>query len=383
MPDLPSFADLQAVGRAEMLARSARLTPEVLDRDGSDANALNAASAAMNDQVVGQLALILRDGFIGTAVGPGLRKLVWDRYRLAVKEASAAYGEVQFATTAPAAGAFTINAGTRLSTSDGTEYETLVTVVFPALSTGPIAAPVRSVLAGAGVQAAAGTIANIIGQIAGQPADLTVTNALATAGAGDAETENSVRERALGYYTTLRRGTLSAVLQGALATPGVEKARVFEYLGVVAQPNGRLQVVVTDAFTDALVAQGVNPPAYQTQAQTLGLQVRTVLQDYVAAGVAFSVFVAQVVLITQRLSYAVQAGFDPAAVDAAVRAAAVNYCNSLRPGAVYDPAAVKVAVDTVEGVVPGSGLVLSPTVPIVPAALQVLRTTLGLASTGA
>lgn len=383
MPDLPSFVDLQQAGRAEMLADSNRLTPEVLDRDGSDANVLNASSAAMGDQIVGQLALVLRDLFLGTAKGAALRKLAWDRYRLASKEASAAWGTVEFTTTAAAAATFTIDVGLRLSTSDGTEFETLTVAVFPAGSTGPISVPVRSVLAGAGQQAAAGTITNITGTITGQPADLAVTNAAATAGAGNAESNDSIRERAVNFYTTVRRGTPSAVLQGALATPGVVKANVFEYLGADAQPNGRLNIVVTDNFTAALVNQSANPPAYQTQAQALALQVRATLQEYIAQGVAFSVFVAQVILLSQRLSYAVQASYDPSTVDNAVRATAANYVNTLRPGQTYDPGEVKRIVDSTEGVVAESCVVLSPTVPVVPAALQVIRTSLGLVSTGA
>ena len=83
-------------------------------------------------------------------------------------------------------------------------------------------------LAGLNQQVKAETITSIIDFPSGGPADLVVTNAAATFGAANEETDITLRARARAFWSTARRGTLSAIKQGALAVPGIETASCFE-----------------------------------------------------------------------------------------------------------------------------------------------------------
>ena len=73
--DFPSFWSLFRVGRDEILARSSRLTRAVVEREGSDANALVAVSAAIGDEVVGTLASAVGGLFLDSATGDALDRL--------------------------------------------------------------------------------------------------------------------------------------------------------------------------------------------------------------------------------------------------------------------------------------------------------------------
>jgi len=76
MGDFPNFQDLFRVGRDEALVRNGKLTKASIEREGGDANILNAAAAA-----VGAAGIV---GFVGLVaphaarlvVGPGHRRLV-------------------------------------------------------------------------------------------------------------------------------------------------------------------------------------------------------------------------------------------------------------------------------------------------------------------
>ena len=322
MPDLPTWQALFRVGRDEILARSDRLTIEAIEREGSDVNALVAAAAAIGDEVVGQLATGLGGLFLDTAKGEALDRLVFDRYGMTRKAAAPAFGTVLFATTAATAAAFTIPAGTVLGTSDGLQFVTIAAVAFPAASVGPVVANVRSILAGADQQAKASTIKSIVTSITGQPADLTVNNSTATAGAADEEADDSLRARARAFFTTARRGTLGAIKLGALAVPGVETASVIELLDLDGQPDQIVSVVVADAFTDALVEDNANPPAYQAQSQALGVAIAAALEEVRAAGIPVRVAVAQVVMQPIHFAVAFVAGVDVDTVTTSAKATA-------------------------------------------------------------
>lgn len=384
--DFPNFQTLFQIARNEALARNSSMTRDAIEREGSDANIMIAAAVAAADQVVGQQVLNTSGQFLDSALGDALDKLLFDRYGLTRKVAAAAVGTVRFTTTAAAPNAFTLPAGIQLSTSDGLQFETIESELFEAGSTGPVYVAVRSLLAGADQQARIGTINSIISRIPGAPTDLIVTNTLATAGAADRESDSEFRARGRSFFTTVQRGTLSAITQAALSVPGVVRANTFELLDVNGAPNYRVSCVIADQYTDTLANYTAVNPSYQTQSQVLSQEVFNVLQDYRPAGVFVQVQVAQVVLQSIGLSLSFRAGVNLDTVALSARAAITNYINNLAPGqSLYLEPMIQalrgvdgLIVDGDEISVQNSTAVTSSDPLIYVKPLQVLRTSLAL-----
>ncbi len=300
--DFPNFRTLFQIARNEALVRNAQLTQDAIDREGSDANILIASAVAATDEVVGQQITVTSGLFLDSASGDALDRLLFDRYGLVRKVASAAVGSVAFSTTAVNPSPFTIPSGTQLATSTGLSFETVGGMLFPAGTTGPIYVTVRSLLAGANQQAAINTINNLVGTVPSSPTDLVVTNPIATAGASDRESDTEFRERGRSFYTTVQRGTLSAITQGALSVPGVVSASTYEFLDSSGLPNKRVGCVIADKYTDSLANYTTVPPVYEAQSKVLAQQVFNALEAYRPAGVFVQVQLAQVVPLPVSLS---------------------------------------------------------------------------------
>jgi hypothetical protein len=238
--------------------------------------------------------------------------------------------------------------------------------------------PIRSVLAGIAQQAAVGTLTAIVGAIPGAPSGLVVTNSLATAAADDDEADESLRGRARAFWTTVRRGTLGAIQAGALGVPGVRTAEVFETLDATGRPARMCQLVVSDAFTDALVNLDVVPATYQTQAQTLASAVFAGLSDVRAGGIYIDVQVAQVVLQAVRLALSFNAGVDTDAVAQEARSVVVGLVNEKPPGSNFARSAIVDGLRTVPGLYITGDEVLSPAGDVIAQPLQAIRTSLAL-----
>lgn len=381
--DFTSRQELFRVARDLVLLLEGRITRDSIERPGSDANILVNTGVAAGEEVVGQLIDVCAGQFLDSAEGDRLDRYVFDRYGLTRKEAASSLGTAVFSTSVATAVAFTIPQNTILSTAAGLQFITTLDTSFPAASTGPVFVPIRSVLSGADQQAAIGEITSIIGAIAGAPADLTVTNTVATAGAADAEGDESLRDRARRFFTTARRGTLGALEAGALAVPGVTSATAIESIDSLGRPSRFLQLVVTDRFTEALAELGTEDPSYDAQSQQLALQVFNALSDVRAGGVFVQVIVAQVILQQVVLQLTFTAGVDADVVALQARAVVVNLINQLAPGAQFDPAVAVEALRSVTGLIITGNEIASPVGPIVPNTAQVLRTTLALVTAGA
>ena len=111
MSDFPSQDVLFRVFRDEVLARNEKLALDAVERDGADANVLGASACAVGDEVIGQLADVAAAGWLDSAEGDALARLVFDRYSLVRKQAGVAMGSVEFSTTGPSPATFTIPAG--------------------------------------------------------------------------------------------------------------------------------------------------------------------------------------------------------------------------------------------------------------------------------
>lgn len=377
--DIISFDTLFQVARNEALFRQGQLTVSAVDREGSDANILFACSAAVGDECMGQLLLVEAGLFLDSATDAALDRLVFDRYGLTRKPASPAVGEVTFGLSAANPTPFTIPSGTILSTSAGIQFITTAAKLFSAGDTALAGVPVQSLLAGSAQQANINTITGIVGSITGAPSGITVTNPKATAGAGDAEADSSLRGRARNFFATARRGTIAAIINGALAVPGVQTAQAFEALDGNGHQARQVQLVIADQFTSALADLTPTPAAYSTQSQVFATTVFNALADVRAAGIYVDVIVAQLALQSFTLVPNIVAGANSDTVVAGAMAAIVGYTNALIPGQTWSRNAQIQLLKGVSGLANPGECIISPPNDIVPAGdLIVIRTTPGL-----
>lgn len=380
MPDLPSFSAIFRAARDELLLRSSRISRDAVEREGADANILVAAIAAIGDQVMGQLSSVEAATFLDSASVEALDRLVFDRYGLVRKPASASQCTVQFSTTAPAPTTFTIPVGVRLQTADGIQFVTTESVIFLAATTGPVACAARSVLAGGSQNVLAGAITSITTPVTSQPADLVVTNPFASAGGDDAEDDDSLRDRARRFFTTARRGTLGALEAAALGVPGVRKAAAFEVVDVLGRPARVVELVAADAFTEQFVNYTSVPARYQTQSQLLATTIFNALAEVRPAGTFVNVLIANVVLQAFQLSLTFTAGADVNAAALQARATTVAFVNALKPGESLVLADLVAALANVPGLAASGNNLASPAGNVSVQPTQVLRTSLGLVS---
>jgi uncharacterized phage protein gp47/JayE len=395
MSDVPTRADLFRISRDEILSLNPQLATEVVEEPGSDANILIAGAVAAGDEVLGQVTRLAAGLFLDSAQGAALDRLVFDRYSLTRKPAAPAVGSVNFYLPGAPGSSFVIPAGVVLAGANGAQYVTTGAATFPTNTSGQVGsplvtAPVRSLLAGSTQQAAIGVIATIVSQNLVQlPNNVTgplqVTNSVATAGAADPETDNSLRARARNFFSTSRRGTLNAIQQGALAVPGVQTAAVFEATDGSGNPAGMVTLVIADQFTQLLINYSPTgtllPVNYQAQSQALAQNVESALLDVRAAGIYVDVIVANVQLQAVVLSLTFLAGAqDPDQSAFLARAGVVTYINGLAPGQNFNPAACAAAVfPSVPGLDPTNSQIISPPGIVEPISqTQVFRTTLQL-----
>lgn len=380
--DFPNYDDLFRTVTQEILTKNRALRLDAAKRDGTDLNILCATMAAFGDECMAQVCRAAADSSLDASQGIALRRTGFDRTTLLPKPAAPSVGTVAFSSAVAAAGAFTIPIGTLLQTADGVQFVTTQAVTYPNASTGPISVPVRAALAGIKQQAAQNKITSIVSSIPSATTTLSVTNPLATSGGDDAEEEEDYRARCRLAERARNQGGLSVIESKALEVPGVRKAKATEVLDISGRPTRLVQLIVSDAFTDALVKQDINPPAYQTQSQQLSVTVFNALGDSRVAGIYVDVRVAQVVMISVTLNLRFQAGVaDPDLVALYAMAIVSAYTNSLSPGEAWSRDAVIEKLRTVNGLDVQGDEILSPAGDVVAKTLQVIRTSLNLITT--
>lgn len=380
MADCPSFSDLNNIAVREALTRNSRLRRAVLERAGTDANALVAAGVAPADAVMGRLIRYNADLYLDSARGAALDKLVWDRYKLLRQAASPAILEASITSSSPVAAAFDIPVGTVFTTANGRVYNATEAVTFPLGSSGPITVPIQSALTGLSQQVAIGGITTMV--LASAPAGLTVTNTEASAGAADDEEDDHLRDRGKRYYTTAQRGTLPAIERRALEVAGVRSAVAFEAIDGDGSSARLVEVMVTDQYTDQLADASALPGGYQTQSQLLANTIKSALSDTRAAGIPVTVTLAQIRLLGVTLLLRYRPGVNVSAVNNAARALVVAYTNGLDPGETWSVSVMQSLLMSVPGLIVLGGEVVSPSLDQPNGQLQAWRTNLSLVTIG-
>ncbi len=360
--DLPTRLDLFARGRAYVLQRATKIDPIQVDTEGSDVNIYVGVASVIGDHIVKQLGYRTSTLFLdGCETDDDLARYAFDRYKLLSKGASPARTTaVLKRVTGGLAGDLPI--GTRILTKNNTEYQLSQVASFSASST-EVRADCRASQAGKATQVGRDQFVRLA-----KPGDvfdpsITVTNPQAAAGGEDAETLDVFRERVRDYWRTARRGILAAVEYGATTVPGVVSAQAVEALTPTALPARVINLYIADS-------SGVASDA-------LARLVQTALLEYRGGGVAVLIYTSLPLIVDIELALRFTAGVDTITLSDNVRAAVVEFVNSLPVnGVLYRADLFSVLRRYVtDGLVPDSGSIVAPVGDLVPAVGQTIRTT--------
>ena len=357
--DFPTRLDLLALARTYIRTRAKKIDPNQIDVIGSDINLFVGSNMVVATELVYQLAAAVAKLLIDGAEEEDLDRLAWDRYQMVRKAAAPALGAVEFSRFTSAAGAGAVPINTRLRTDTGVEFITTTQATFSATALSATAL-VRSVQAGQLNQAAAGTIKQIPDMGPLWDKTLKVTNPEATAFAADRETDEAFRARLKSFWNTARRGTLSAIEQGAIDTPGVASASAVEELTGGSQPARVVQLYVADENGSA------------------GAGLVIDLGEYRAAGIQVVQVLSTTQLVDVQLHLTFQAGKDTDTLKEQIRTAILGTVNKCTVnGILYRAALLETLKSFIDdGLIPTNGSVVDPAGDLVPDLGKSIRTTI-------
>lgn len=312
--EMLSRLDYFDIGRRYVLSRAKNINPREIDTEGSDVNLfIGAASymaAAVARQNIERINALLIDG----SEDEDLDRVIWDRYRILRKGASAAVTHVTMSRSSVAAGAGTVPVGTKVLALNGVEYVTLMPAIFSSLTTTVPNIRVRAVQAGKAYQVGANQIRRFDKPSELFDASLQINNEEPASGGEEAERNDVFRERARQFWNSARRGTLGAIEFGALDTPGVVSAQAVEVLDM-GIPARLVELFVADS-------SGVSSRA-------LLERVQNNLNEWRAGGIRVIGNTSRPIIVDVVLSLSFRAGVDTAVVSNRAVDAVLAYINSL------------------------------------------------------
>lgn len=378
MADLPRRDELFARFRAGAIAvPNTRVTPDVIDQEGSDMNLVAAASSIMGEQLVQRLARAVADSFINTAKGRALDRVVFDRIGIARKPAAPAVVTLELSRPTAGAGAGTVDGAlpgtgttTRVTTNTGVVYTLTQPALFGVSELGPISVLAQAEIAGPESQVAP----NQQWAFVDTPFDgtITIANPNASAGAALEESDEKYRARARQFFPTIRRGVLGAIEFGLLAVPGIDSAAVTERLDPQGVPACFVEAYILDELGQSNTGLAARAATSLLEYRALGIPVRVIAGTIDFFDVAFSGLTFDTAIIEDTVQ---------AAVD--VRSAIISATNNLRPGQLLERAVIISAVKQVPGVILPEGALVDPPADLQPSADNVaLRTKRELISLG-
>ena len=361
--DLPSRLDLYSVGRSYLLQRAARIDPSQVDVLGSDANVFVGSNSVVASTVVRQLSYSVARHFLDGAEGDDLDRLAYDRYTMTRKGASNAVGAVTISRVSILAGGGTVPSGTLLTTRTGAQYITTTPATFGASDT-TSTANVRAVQAGKASQAGVNSITKFLNVGSLFDRTLVVTNPVATAGGEDVEDDDTFRSRIRDFWNTARRGILAAIEFGAKTVAGVATAQAIEALTTGAQPARVVILYIADS-------SGVANDA-------LAAIVRVALDDFRAGGIAVIIIPSIPLIVNLELQLQFRANVDTVGLSNNVRAAIVEFINSLPVNGTLSLQQLYTVLQRYsgDGLIPSQNNIVYPVGDLVPAVGQTIRTTL-------
>lgn len=313
MPQSLSRLDLYDIGRRYVLGRAKRINPREVDTEGSDINLYIGSTSYMASAVqmhsLDRINALLLDG----VEDEDLDRYAWDRYQLLRKGASAAVTHTQITRPNVLAGAGSVPIGTKINSLDGIEYVTLSTAVFSPVTLAA-EAKVRASQAGKEFQVGANQLRRFAKPSLLFDKSLQVNNAEPAAGGEPAEYNDVFRERIRDFWNAARRGTLGAIEYGARLVPGVESAMAQEVLAG-GFPGRMVELFIADSSGVA--------------SRALASLVDQILSEYRAGGIFVRINTSRPVIEDIVLSLSFAAGVNTTMLTDQVRAAVIEYTNSL------------------------------------------------------
>lgn len=357
--DLLTRLDLQKIGEDVVLQRSRRIDPSQVSIQGSDVNIIVGLTAQMAYAVVLQLADRFNSLLLDGAEDEQLDRYAWDRYHITRKGASVAVGTVRFYRVITGTSG-TVATGTKLQTLTGVEYITTSVATFSAIAS-EATATVRATQAGKASQVGTNSIRKISDTMFDP--SIMVTNDQATAHGEDAEQDSDFVNRIRNYWSTARRGILSAIEHGAIAVPGVDSAKAVE---------------VTDDSAPARLVQLYIADSSGVASSVLAQTVRDALLEHRAAGIQALVYTSMPQIVEVQLKLAFRAGTDTLAVTETIRNALVEYINSTPTNTTLYRGALQSVLERYvqDGLVATNDSIQAPAGDLVPDVGKTLRTTL-------
>lgn len=321
---VPSFQDMVDLIASEVQTTS----PELTFRDGDVTMAFAHAQAAMFDSGIAYIARALRALYFGTATGSDLDTIIMDRLQLPREMGSQAFGALVF--NRPSGNGGSIAEGAEFSlplAADGStqSYTTDSPISFSsgAIVNASIAATCTTY----------GTSGNRTGDSTpltpnGALFDTTiiVTNPDGMAGGNPSETDEDYRRRAVAYWQTQLKATLSAIETGVRTVTGVAVASAKE-----DATTGLCTVFVSDSSGNS-TAQ-------------MCYQVQRALESWRAAGVYIAVQGGSRATLDLTISIdEYSEGFDVAAATVQIQDAITTRCNLLRNDEDFTQDSIKAAI---------------------------------------
>lgn len=362
-PDLPTRLDLYAVGRDYIVQRGLKLTPGIVDVEGSDANVFVGSQSFVGNACILQLADRVAALTLDGANKDDLDRYAWDRYRLTRKGATSAVGFARFFRATSSAGAGAIPIGTKLTSLTGVEYVTTTAATFGATDL-EATCQVRSTSAGQDQNLGTNQLRTIVSPGLLFDPSLQVTNDLPTAHGADREDDDTFKLRIRGFWLAARRGTLSAIQFGATLVEGVVSASATEALDAEAHPARIVSLSIADGSGNA--------------SRAIGAIVDATLLEYRAGGifVDISTSMPQIVDIVLHLTFV--AGIETATLTQTIVAAILGYINSLSVNETLYLGQLRAVLTRYvqSGLIPSQGTIVEPTGDLVPQPGFTLRTRL-------
>lgn len=238
MADFPLRTELFEVYRTGALSvPNTKISATEIDRAGSDMNLLAAAATLMGETIIGRMARGYAGAFVDTAERERLDRVIFDRTKLSRLAAAPALVTLTLTRPAGPALAGVVQGGlrgsspqpTRVRTTSGITYFLKSSVTFLLADLGPHDVVAEAELAGHDYSVDAGQGWTFMDA----PFDGTIVaaNAAASAGSADEETDADYRSRSYSFFTSLRRATFAAVMDGLRATSGIKTAALNELIG--------------------------------------------------------------------------------------------------------------------------------------------------------
>ena len=374
MADLISRQDLLAIGRDYVRQRATKIDPYQVDVLGSDVNIFVGVTSVMASAIIMQLAYATNRLLLDGAEKEDLDRYAYDRYSMTRKGASAAVTSLRVYRAAIGV-AGTVSAGTLVRTANGIQY-VLTTNVFFGASDLESYGNVRAVEAGKSNQVGANSLISFV-----NPSDLfdqtlQCINDARAAGGEDIEDDDTFRSRIQLFWSSARRGTLTAIEFGAMSVDGVVSAKAVEAVAAITIIENNDTHYATSTAMPARVVNLYVADSSGVSNSTLANIVSLRLDDYRAAGIAVLITTSTPQIIDIQLHLTFKANVDTLTISQAVIAAITDQVNSLAVNQTLMLPVLYAVLQrfTADGLIVGTGTIVSPTGDLVPNPGQTIRT---------